>query len=90
MELKEKDGKYYISFAQLKELGFEYPEKGTKVFVSKKLFDEDWRWDRFYEAREGWPGVYISTYISEKYKEYFDNNEVYLEVTPENFQYQNK
>lgn len=88
INLKKRDNKYYISLAQLKAMGFELPEKGAEVFTVSGYFNENWEtYLKFHEVREGWPGVYLSPYLSDIGKIYRDSNFVYLELTPKFFQY---
>ncbi len=89
INLKERDGKCYISFFQLRKMGFDYPEKGTPVFTILGFYalEDNERHLRFHEKREGWPGVYLSPHLSDIGKVYRDNDVVYLELTPNLFQY---
>ena len=90
MRTIEHDGKHYVSLEDLKEHGFDYPEKGTKVMVRIGFFMSPYLEHehlRFNEPRKGWPGAYVSMFASEVGKVYRGDQSIFLEFTPEFFQY---
>lgn len=87
MELKKIDEKYYISIYQLRELGFDYPPKGTKGLFFEWLTDGYTRWYKFHEKKEGWDGIFISIWLSDVGKMNIPESSFLIEFTPELFKY---
>jgi hypothetical protein len=88
MRTLEYKGKHYVSLEDLRQHGFDYPEKNTKVVVRTGFYMwPDIEHFRFNEPREGWPGAYVSPFASEVGKVYRGDECIFLEFTPECFQY---
>lgn len=81
-----KAKQYCINLQQLKELGYDYPEKGTIVYVPW-IFDflfrkpEDFIFERFYESSEKSNDfVWVSMFGTHVGKRLISNNECYITI----------
>jgi hypothetical protein len=92
MRTLEHDGKHYVSLEDLKEHGFDYPEKGTKVMVRTGFFMSPYlehQYLRFNEPREGWPGAYVSLFASEVGKVYMGDECIFWNLRQNFFNIKN-
>lgn len=89
--MEDINNKTYISIAELRKFGFEYPPKGTKVVVREGLFGDYDYWYSFKEKKEGfeqtiflspWP---LSSDVGLITK--FEDN-VWLEFSPKIFKFE--
>lgn len=86
MRLTEINGKWHITVNELRELGFEYPPKGTNG-IFRMIFGDDDNWYKFHEKKERWDGIWISPFLSDVGKRNVCEHEFYIEFTPNLFEY---
>lgn len=86
MKLEKINDKFYISISQLIQLGFDYPDKGTKG-VYKTLFKCDTSFYKFHEKKEGWMDICISPYLTDCGKIHVNESDFYIEFSTINFKY---
>ncbi len=88
MKLTRINNKWYISISKLRELGFNYPPKGT-MGIYRKWFDDDSNWYKFHEKKEGWDGIWISPFLTDIGKRNISDGEFFIEFNPISFEYKN-
>lgn len=86
LDLKEYNGKKYISIHQLRELGFDYPPKGTSGIYDSWMTGED-TWYKFHEKKEGCDGIFISPWLTDIGKKNISEGEFFVEFSSNIFEY---
>lgn len=77
--------KYWITFWELKILGFDYPPIGTEVIIKPNLLG-DFEYNYKYNGPI-YEGIYVSPYLSKVGRRHLPTSEVYVEFSPKLFKY---